>query len=463
MAEGVSDQVRERLRSLPSVQTLSDSLGDVGEASVVTSCVRRAIEEARIEILAGRSGTDVVARARELIGAEHRQAMAPVINATGIVLHTGLGRAPMAPEAVWALAGVASGYAPVEIDIESGKRNKRSDSVRGLLRSLTGAESATVVNNNAGALVLTLSTLAKGRDVVVSRGELIEIGGSFRLPDVIESGGAVLRGVGTTNKTRLADYERAIGDGSGAILKMHTSNYRIEGFTQSASIDELASLGSAHGVPVIHDTGSGLLSESGHPAISDDEPDAAASIAAGADLVIFSGDKLLGGPQAGVIAGRRELIERIEANPLARALRVDKLVLAALEATLRLYRDHPGEIDRRIPVRAMLRTPVHELERRARSIAERLIVPDHARAEVLVGIDGFVGGGSAPADAIESAGLRIRSTSISESEIGRRLRLGQPRVVGRVVDNSVVLDLRAVLPDQDEGIIRALEASLESA
>jgi len=463
MASAVPSEVRERLRALPSVQALAERL-DAGGApeAIVVDAARRAIEAERRAILGGHAGVgaSLLERARELLARERRPALAGVINATGIVLHTGLGRSPLAREAVQALADVAAGYAPVEIDIESGKRNRRSDVVRGLLTQLTGAEAATVVNNNAAALVLTLSTLAKGREVIVSRGELIEIGGSFRLPDVIESGGAILRAVGTTNKTKLADYQEAIGEHTGAILKMHTSNYRIEGFTQDVPIDELASLGRARAVPVIHDTGSGLLTYPDHPAISDDEPDARASIEAGADLVLFSADKLLGGPQAGIIVGGRDLVERVEANALARALRVDKLVLAALGATLRLYRDAPELTSERIPVRALLEAPVHELERRARAIRAMIEAPGHAQVEVVVGLEGFAGGGSAPADAIESAGLRVRSSAIGEAEIGRRLRLGEPGVVGRVVDESVVLDLRAVFPEQDEALARRISAAL---
>ncbi|MCH7793046.1 MAG: L-seryl-tRNA(Sec) selenium transferase, partial [Planctomycetes bacterium] len=324
------------MRELPSVGRICDLLVRQGAAnnaprSLITLSARQAIDAAR-ERLKDLDSDDIAVseeritdQAARYLQRQLRPPLEPVINATGVLIHTGLGRSPLAKEAVDALVAVAGSYAPVELNMDTGLRGRRSDLVQPLLCELTGAEAASVVNNNAAAMLLVLSTFANGREVIVSRGELIEIGGSFRLPDVIESGGAILREVGTTNKTRPSDYTGAISERTGALLKVHTSNFRVRGFTEAVSIAQLAELGRSRDLPVIHDIGSGLLDRGSFPGLPDDEPDARASIRAGADLVLFSGDKLLGGPQSGIIIGRRALIDRIERNPLMRALRVGKL------------------------------------------------------------------------------------------------------------------------------------------
>ena len=330
--------------------------------------------------------------------------MRAVINATGVMLHTGLGRAPLAPEAVAAVAEVASGYCNLELDLDDGMRGRRASGIAGLLRELTGAEAATVVNNNAGATVLALRAMAAGREVIVSRGQLVEIGGSFRLPEIFEVSGARLREVGTTNKTRLSDYQRAIGPETAAILRVHPSNFRIVGFTEQPELAEIVELAHAHGLWAIDDIGSGALRQGCPPGV-DDEPTATDGIAAGADLVLFSGDKLLGGPQCGILLGRREAIGRIEADPLMRALRVDKMTLAALEATLRLATDaeHARE---RIPLWAMIAAPVSELTARAESLAGIMRSELGLNAAVMPS-ESFIGGGSVPILPIPTAVVAV--------------------------------------------------------
>ena len=390
---------------------------------------------------------------------EHRPLLAPVINATGIIIHTGLGRAPLAEEAVRAVADAAGRYAPVELDLATGRRGRRSSVVRDALCRLTGAEAATVVNNNAAALLLVLSAVARNRGVIVSRGELIEIGGSFRLPEIMEAGGAVLREVGTTNRTRLGDYERAIDDTTAALMKVHTSNYRIEGFRQEVPIEELAALGKRRRLPVIHDTGSGALGRLDHLGVGAHEPSAAASIEAGADLVLFSGDKLLGGPQAGIIVGREALVAAIERQPLMRAMRVGKLTLAGLAATLEIHMD-PGRAARRVPVLAMTAVPLADLERRGRKLIERLRELEGIGAVALKESQAYLGGGALPAEAVPSRALVIRAASVNERDLARRLRIGVPAVVGRVNDGALWLDLRTVFRDQDESLVKAMQAAL---
>ena len=378
--------------------------------------------------------------------------LAGVINATGIILHTGLGRAPLADEAVAALGEVAAQYAPVELNLDTGERGHRADIVRKLLCGLTGAESATVVNNNAAATMLVLAAVARGRSVIVSRGELIEIGGSFRLPDVMQESGARLREVGTTNRTHVRDYESAIDDATAALMKVHTSNYRVDGFTAEVDVTQLVELGRRHNLPVIHDTGSGLLRKMDHPLLAD-EPDAASSIAAGADLVLFSGDKLLGGPQCGVIVGRREWVARIERHPLMRAFRVDKLTLAALGATLQLHRD-AALARRRLPIYRMLDATTDELERRARSIVESL---DDGTATV-ERTDAFFGGGSIPTKRLPSVAIKLQCAD--EAAAALRLRSGKPPVVARVQRGAVWIDLRTVIPSQDQDLTTGLRSAL---
>ena len=388
----------------------------------------------------------------------------PVINATGVVLHTGLGRAPLPTAAVDAVSAVAAGYASVEFDLADGSRRSRTIVMRELLRELTGAESAAVVNNNAGATLLALTAVVHGgsgeqREVVVSRGELIEIGGSFRLPDIMSCGGAVLREVGTSNRTTLADYAAAVGPRTAALMKVHTSNYRVVGYTEEASISELVELGKTRGLPVIYDLGSGAVAPL-PDGIAGAEPMVADAIAAGCDLVLFSGDKLLGGPQAGILVGRAAWIDHLESHPLSRALRVDKMTIAALEATLRLHHD-PERGAREIPTLAMLATPVEVLRTRARSICDRLVASGWpGRAETVETVAG-AGGGALPAHDITSFAVRVTSDTCSETVLARRLRLGALAVVGRLADRAVLLDLRTVPADDDKALVQALLAAAE--
>ncbi len=451
-------------RCIPPVHELADRLIAEGRSAgaprgVVVEVTRGVLERSRRSMGSGDGGRigadDLTELIVQLLQVERRPPLPAVINATGIIVHTGLGRAPLAQEAQQAIAEVAGRFAPVELDLETGARGKRGDLLRPLVCRLTGAESATVVNNNAAALVLVLAALAQDRDVVVSRGELIEIGGSFRLPEIMATGGARMREVGTTNRTRVNDYEGAIGESTAALLKVHASNYRITGFTESVSIEALAALGRRRGVLVIHDIGSGALRPLSVGGRGLDEPDAASSIRGGADLVLFSGDKLLGGPQAGIIAGRRELIERIERHPLMRALRVGRLTLAALAATLRLHLDEAWAMQR-VPVLAMATAPSEAIRRRAEGVAKRLAGLSGLTVEVRSSA-AYLGGGSVPATAIASSAVVIRAASIAEDDLARRLRLGRPPVVARVSDGAVWLDLRTVFEDEEDALAEAIE------
>jgi L-seryl-tRNA(Ser) seleniumtransferase len=365
----------------------------------------------------------------------------PAINATGIVVHTNLGRAPLAPEALEAVAAVARGYSTLEIDLTTGKRGSRHRHVEALLAELTSAAAGVAVNNCAAAVLLALNTVARSAEVVISRGELIEIGGSFRMPDVIAQSGARMIEVGTTNKTTLADYANAITPNTRALLVSHPSNYRIVGFTAKPALAELAALAHERGVKLIHDLGSGALVE---VRIGEDiaEPTVAQSVAHGADLVLFSGDKLLGGPQAGLIVGQADLIENIKRNPLARAVRIDKLSLAALAATLALYRP-PHDPRARIPVLRMLCETKANIARRAARIAREL--RKNARLAVDVADDvSYAGGGALPLEQLPTRVVRLRALDMTATELVQRLRAADPPVIARIVDDNVILDPRTV-------------------
>jgi L-seryl-tRNA(Ser) seleniumtransferase len=381
----------------------------------------------------------------------------PVVNATGIVLHTNLGRSPMAEGAATAAYQAARGYLNLEMSLATGKRSSRQDPIRDGVKRLTGAEAATVVNNCAAATVIVLRALAAGKEVIVSRGQLIEIGGSFRIPDIMAVSGATLKEVGTTNITRIGDYEQAIGPNTGLLMRVHTSNYRVRGFTKAATIEELVALGKRHGIPVIDDAGSGAavdLTPFGLPG----EPVVSEGIAAGADLVLFSGDKLLGGPQAGVIAGKAPLIQRIERDPLMRAFRLDKMTLAALEATLHLYRD-PERAMTAVPTLRMLSTPLAVLRERCRAFAARLLeVPGLAGVEVREDV-AYVGGGSLPDVAVPTCVVAMTATGVSEDGFAERLRTGTPAVVGRVQNGKWLMDLRTVFAEQEEGLLGAIRGA----
>jgi len=384
---------------------------------------------------------------------QDRPSLRRVINATGVVLHTNLGRAPLAPEAFRAVERVGRGYANLEFDLEEGARGSRYVHCAALVAELVGAEDALVVNNNAAATALAVDTLARERAVVVSRGELVEIGGGFRIPEVLERSGARLREVGTTNRTRLDDYERAARAGDVALLlKVHRSNFALHGFTEEVSVSDLAALASRLGLPLLHDVGSGLLAEPVAVGLPD-EPRPADSLAAGAHLVAFSGDKLLGGPQAGILAGRRDRIAALRRNPLCRAFRVDKATLAALEATLALYRD-PERAVERIPVLRMLAAPPEELRTRAERLRNRL-GREGIEAEVTE-TESAVGGGSVPGWAKASWALALGGPGGAEARLGARLRDGDPPVVGRLREGRLLLDLRTVGPDEEDDLVRRI-------
>jgi L-seryl-tRNA(Ser) seleniumtransferase len=422
-----------------------------GRASVV-GAAREALAAGRRAVVGGGVAPGVeelVARvAGELDGLWARRTRA-VVNATGVVLHTNLGRAPLSAAARAAVAE-AAGYATVEYDLAAGARGRRGAGAEGLLRQATGAEAALAVNNAAGALLLALGGLARGREVLVSRGELIEIGGEFRLPQIMEAAGVVLREVGTTNRTHLRDYAAGFGPGTGLVLAVHPSNYRVEGFATRPALAELASLAHEHDLPLVHDVGSGLLAGQ-----FGDEPSVATSLRAGADLVLFSGDKLLGGPQAGLVVGRAELVGRLSRHPLARAVRADKLTLAALEATLA---DHLAGRRDQLPVwRALLLTAA-DLEPRAAAVAAAA-----GPAATLRPGTSVAGGGSLPGEGLESVLVEVDPAPDGEAAVLARLRAGDPPVVARAERGRVVLDLRTVPPEQDTLVAEALAAALGPA
>jgi len=428
------------LRDLPSVDELAadERLASTGPRALVIAAVRSALARAREEIQAGADPGDLVGRVEVELAAARGPRLRRAINATGVIVHTNLGRAPLAQEALERVTAVARGYSNLEYDLGAGGRGSRQDHVAPILRRLTGAEAALVVNNNAAAVLLALAALAEGREVLVSRGELIEIGDGFRIPDVLARSGAHLHEVGTTNRTRAADYERAIGPETALLLRVHQSNFRVVGFTEQPRLAELVRVGRAHGIPVVDDLGSGVLVE------LEDEPSARDALAAGADLVCFSGDKLLGGPQAGIVVGRGELVERLRRHPLQRALRADKLTLAALEATLALYLD-PERAAREIPVLQMLAEPAEAVRARAEQLAG------------LVGGDveqtvGRVGGGALPLAELPGFACSV------EEELAARLREADPPVVALVRDGRCLLDCRTIAAAEVEEVARAVTA-----
>lgn len=454
-------------RDLPAVARVLEAPAAVAargrySAGEMTAAVRAQLDAMRAALTTGGDAGDVSAEAVAALAVARLDVAAqprlrPVINATGVVLHTNLGRAPLAEEAARAAFDAARGYLNLELDLDTGKRGSRQDAVRDGIRHITGAEAATVVNNCAAATVIVLRAVAAGREVIVSRGQLIEIGGGFRIPEIMAASGATLREVGTTNITRVADYERAIGPNTAALMRVHTSNYRVRGFTKAVGIDELVTLSRRHGIPVIDDAGSGQaidLTPFGLPG----EPLVSAGIAAGADLVLFSGDKLLGGPQAGLIAGRSDVIQRVEADPLMRAFRLDKMSLAALEATLRLYRD-PDRVGRDIPVLRMLMTPLSELRGRAETLAEQLRAGG-VGAEVRDDV-AYVGGGSLPDVTLTTVVVAVAAAS--EAELAARLRTGSPAVVGRVQDGRFLIDMRTVFERQEAELLCAVRAAVTAA
>ena len=430
-------------RALPSVDLL---LRDASVAPLLAHAPRTAVVGAIREALSAarrRAGPpdDWGGDIAERLARRTRPSLRPVLNATGVVLHTNLGRAPLADEAVAAVAALAGGYATLEIDLASGARGSRGDHCRSALAELTGAEDALVVNNAAGALVLALNALADGRDVAISRGELIEIGGSFRIPEILGKSGARLREIGTTNRTHLDDYRRAIADGAGAVLVVHRSNFEQRGFVASPAPADIAALARAAGVPSIHDVGSGLLVDLAPWGLRG-EPIVPEAVAGGADLTLFSGDKLFGGPQAGILVGTAAGIERCRRNPLARALRADKLTLAALEATLALHAD-PERARARIPVLSMLTASAESLAGKAADLARHC--PPEAHPALVPGTSA-VGGGSFPSAELATTLVALDPGPLGADGLALRLRLGDPAILARVAGGRVLLDPRTLHP-----------------
>jgi L-seryl-tRNA(Ser) seleniumtransferase len=445
----------ERVLNLPQVVTFCAQFG----RTTVTNWVRQILGDMRNgqsdEISANAAEVEglVVERVSEAAQNAASQRLRKVINGTGIVIHTNLGRAPLAPAAIEAM-NAAAACTNLEVDMSTGQRGSRGAAVEAICQEVTGAEAALVVNNCAAATFLVLQSLATGKQVVISRGQLIEIGGSFRLPDVFRQAGVQLQEVGTTNRTRLADYAAAIRPETAALMRVHPSNYRISGFCESVTIAELAKLGKAHQLPVIDDVGSGCLYDLSRFGLSD-EPIVSESLRAGADIVLFSGDKLLGGPQCGVIVGRSDIVAKLRSNPLSRALRVDKLILAALQATLEIHR--AGRAFEEIPVLRQLSLPADEIRTRAEQLVERLRT--HFASSDAISIEpvsSAPGGGALPELSIPSWAIAIACKSADHA--ARQLRMGKPAVFCRVQDGRVLVDLRTVDPGDDESLLgRILE------
>ncbi|MHB9096237.1 MAG: L-seryl-tRNA(Sec) selenium transferase [Syntrophales bacterium] len=469
----MDDHKKELLRNLPKIDEMMLLL-ERGErfAGVPRELVREAcrsvVEGLRERILREKGdGTGLRLPTREAAAAQAAQVLdgfrsyrlRRVINATGVILHTNLGRAPLCREALERIVEVARGYSNLEYDLEKGERGLRYDHIRRLLCALAGAEDALVVNNNAAAVLLVLNSLAEGKEAIVSRGELIEIGGEFRIPEVMEKSGARLKEVGTTNRTRLADYEEAIGPETGLILKVHTSNFRVVGFTEEAELSSLVEIGKKHGLPVMDDLGSGCFIELDRYGL-EREPTVRDCIATGVDVVTFSGDKLLGGPQAGIILGKREILERIRRNPLNRALRIDKLTLAALEATMVKYL-RPAEALTDIRVLKALTEPLEAVRKRARRLAAlvRRALPEAVKVTLMDGAS-MAGGGSLPTREIPTVLIGLRAANVSAATIEEGLRRGEVPVIVRVADDRVLFDLRTVDADEFAEIRAALCAVL---
>ena len=419
-----------RLRDLPSV----DELARQSEDPLAVEAARTVVARAREQIQQGDDPGDLRLRLQAELDAARAPRLRRVLNATGVIVHTNLGRAPLAEAALDRVHEIARGYSNLEYDVAAGGRGSRQDHVAGLLRRLTGADAALVVNNNAAAVMLARAALAEGREVLVSRGELIEIGDGFRIPDVLERSGATLREVGTTNRTRAADYETAIGGETALLLRVHQSNFRLVGFTAQPSLRELADVAHRHDLPLVDDLGSGALVDIG------DEPTARASLAAGADLVCFSGDKLLGGPQAGIVVGRADLVEQLRRHPLQRALRADKLTLAALEGTLALALEAPDQI----PVVRMLREPLEAVRARATRLAE--LVGGEVEETIARG-----GGGALPLTELPSFACAV------EEELAAKLRAVDPPVIAVVRDGRTLLDCRTLTDAEADEAAAAVE------
>ncbi|MBI9076948.1 MAG: L-seryl-tRNA(Sec) selenium transferase [Desulfatibacillum sp.] len=455
------------LRSLPKVDRILDSImqnRDNLPRSVVLRAARSAIEEARRLMVAGEDAPwlqppledAVLARARSLALEDMRDNLRRVINGTGVVVHTNLGRSLLPPVVCEHMTDIAGHYSNLEFDLEAGKRGSRFSVVEDLLCELTGAEAALVVNNNAGAVFLSLMALAKGREVIVSRGELVEIGGSFRIPDVMSASGAILREVGATNRTHMRDYQQAIGEETAMLLKAHTSNFAVVGFTASVSLEEIVELGTEHNLIVMEDLGSGSLVDLSQYGLTK-EPTVDESVGAGADVVTFSGDKMLGGPQAGIIVGKAHALDRIKKHPVARALRIDKLTLAALETTLRLYRD-PIKRMETIPTLRMLTLDLESIKKKARRLQARInkLGLDSLSSKVK-STASKVGGGALPLQDLPSFGVAVSIAGRTANSVEKAMRGLDLPVIGRIEDDVFMLDMRTIAEDEIPLAAHAIE------
>jgi L-seryl-tRNA(Ser) seleniumtransferase len=456
-------EATDSLRQLPSVDRLlkeqsTEELTALYPRELVVQAIRETLDAARETIRRGDplpTHADLIGSARHRLQGVLRPSLRPVINATGVIIHTNLGRAPLSDDALRAVQTVAAGYSNLEYRLEEGTRGSRHDHISDLVRRISGAEDALVVNNNAAAVLLILSALAQGREVIVSRGQAVEIGGGFRIPDVLRQSGARLVEVGTTNRTYQRDYEEAITPETGMLLHVHPSNFRVEGFVHSATVEELVDVGRRRGIPVVDDLGSGTLLNTSQFGLQH-EPMVQERVAAGVDLVAFSGDKLLGGPQAGLIAGRAELVERLRRHPLARALRVDKMTIAALAATLNHYL--LSEALTKVPVWRMISMPLTDLEGRAGRLARRLRRAG-VTAETIPGLS-TIGGGSLPGETLPTRLVAItpKSDQPSAMEMAARLRDQDPPLIARLERDRVLLDLRTVPPAEDRTVTAHLLA-----
>lgn len=460
------DEPRRRLPAIEKLLHEEQIIGLEGQVprSVILKAARETVDDLRARIKDGEpldqdavSAEHIAARIRDLALRMNEPSLKNVINATGVVLHTGLGRAVLPQAARDALARIASGHSNLELDLESGGRGSRRTHYADLLADITGAEAAFAVNNNAAAVLLALNTIARGREVIISRGQLVEIGGSFRLPDIMSRASVRLVEVGTTNRTRISDYEKAISEETALILRVHPSNFRLVGYAQEASLEELVALGGRHGIPVMDDVGSGALVDLGRFGLTGD-PLVQESVRAGADIVAFSGDKLLGGPQAGLIVGKQNVVADLASNPLARALRLDKLTIAALEGTLKLYAD-PDSVMERIPTLRAIARPLDDINRDALRLRRllRASIPGAIEVEVTDGLS-EVGGGSLPGQTLPTKLVAISPQGgkfTNANDIAASFRRADPPILGRVGDDRFLLDLRTVETSDLQAIVHA--------
>jgi L-seryl-tRNA(Ser) seleniumtransferase len=469
----MDDVHRRLLRQLPSVDEMLEHFYEQSQTTkiprtVVLKAIRLALEKNRQLILAVKAAelpesldrADLITEVKEQLACSQQAHLIPLINATGVIIHTNLGRSPLAEAAMAQIFQVAAHYSNLEYNLAAGRRGSRHDHLEYLLTELTGAEAALVVNNNAGAVFLTLNTMAQGREVIVSRGQLVEIGGSFRMPDVMRASGAILREVGATNKTHLFDYENAISAETAMLLKVHTSNYRIMGFTKEVPLAELVELGKKYTVPVVEDLGSGCFLDLSRYGI-EKEPTVTGALQTGADLILFSGDKLLGGPQAGLVIGDKVWIDNLKTNPLTRALRPDKLTLAGLEATLRLYRDEKEAIQA-IPTLRMITQPLTLIKLRAQSLIRKLRrgIPPENKLTIVPTV-ARVGGGSLPQTELPSCAIGLAGPNWPPHKLDEALRAANPPVIARLEHQMLLLDARTILPEDESRLISVLTGILK--